>query len=104
MTRPDRIKLVFVIAVGLVIGFLLVPVFAASPPAKSNVPFPGAPPLVTHQDYKEEACIRCHGDVHEAQKRGIPVTDHPERTACRQCHMHMSELPLRVQNSFGAED
>lgn len=46
----------------------------------------GEPPLIPHRvndaDTARE-CLRCH----ETGKKGAPVTSHPERKACTQCHL-----------------
>ncbi len=102
MNQSDRIKLIAVIAGFLIVGFLLVPVFGAEDAAPPNVSSFGAPPMVPHQDYKEEACIRCHSEIH-AKDSAVPVTPHEERSMCRQCHVPMNDAPLRVGNRFGGE-
>jgi len=46
----------------------------------------GEPPVIPHKvadtDTARE-CLKCHRDG----KRGAPVTSHPERKICTQCHV-----------------
>ncbi len=46
----------------------------------------GEPPVIPHKvadtDTAKE-CLKCHKDG----KRGAPVTSHPERKICTQCHV-----------------
>ena len=57
----------------------------------------GSPPFVPHEIETAEAsgldCLTCHarGGWTEEMKRHTPLTPHPEHTACRQCHVRMTE-------------
>ena len=55
--------------------------------------YPGSPPYIPHpaeEVFDEEIqCLSCHsaGGWVEEYKRHAPVTPHPEKTSCRQCHI-----------------
>jgi nitrate reductase cytochrome c-type subunit len=62
-----------------------------------NVAFPGAPPTILHQSYGCSVnCLNCH----ETGADGAPVTPHPERQLCNQCHLPQQDVPLFVENTF----
>jgi nitrate reductase (cytochrome), electron transfer subunit len=62
--------------------------------------YPGSPPYIPHEikeaDLAEADCLACHGSGGwtEELKRHTPITPHPEQTACRQCHVGMTEVTL----------
>ncbi|MBI5550533.1 MAG: cytochrome C [Desulfobacterales bacterium] len=64
----------------------------------------GAPPFIAHKamDEPSEAvtCLACHekGGWTAELKRHTPLTPHPEKSACRQCHVPQTEAPLFVEN------
>jgi cytochrome c-type protein NapB len=46
----------------------------------------GAPPTIPHKvraDVTDKECLGCH----RTGKKGAPVTPHPQRLACTQCHV-----------------
>lgn len=46
----------------------------------------GEPPVIPHRIHDTDTakdCLKCH----ETGKKGAPVTPHPERKACTQCHV-----------------
>jgi len=56
--------------------------------------YPGAPPVIPHETFDEQAfggkgCLNCHanGDYVPGLKAYAPVTPHPELTSCKQCHV-----------------
>ena len=62
--------------------------------------YPGSPPFIPHpaeEVFGEEMnCLSCHksgGWVEEFQ-RHAPVTPHPEKSSCRQCHMQRTTIDL----------
>jgi len=59
--------------------------------------FEGAPPLIPHEIEDETGCLECHrlGD------NDAPITSHPERVNCVQCHVtqDLSVKPF-VENTF----
>jgi nitrate reductase cytochrome c-type subunit len=59
--------------------------------------FEGAPPLIPHEIEDETTCLECHrlGD------NDAPITSHPERVNCVQCHIaqDLSVKPF-VENTF----
>ena len=57
--------------------------FQARPYVGSKDPT-GRPPVVPHRILLRENCTACHGAAGQA---GAPVTTHPERVNCRQCHV-----------------
>lgn len=57
----------------------------------------GAPPTAPHDLGAESECLACHGDP----ESGVPLTPHPTRPRCRQCHVLAAEdLPGFRSNSF----
>lgn len=59
--------------------------------------FEGAPPLVPHEIEEESGCLDCHrlGD------NDAPITSHPERVNCVQCHIPQREgVKPFVENTF----
>jgi cytochrome c-type protein NapB len=65
--------------------------------------YPGAPPRIphglTHEEYRTAGCRTCHDRGGYSQRFGAyaPVTPHPERVACLQCHVaddRLIGLPL----------
>jgi nitrate reductase cytochrome c-type subunit len=78
------------LAIALLAGFLALPGLARAeekvPTAQEIRESEGEPPLIPHRiadtDTARE-CLKCHG----TGKKGAPVTSHPERKACTQCHV-----------------
>ena len=76
---------------------------APAPGSAKRLPrmFDGAPPQIPH-DVKglEGLCLGCH--LEGAQ--GAPIVPHPDRPACRQCHVTQDPLvkPL-VKNTFAGK-
>ncbi|MFH2005505.1 MAG: hypothetical protein ABI333_02850 [bacterium] len=65
----------------------------------SNAPYPGAPPNMPHEPYSCQInCLGCH----ESGAAGAPITPHPERELCTQCHLPQKDVPDFVGNSFTA--
>jgi len=64
--------------------------------------YPGSPPLIPHKveeaDLAPVECLTCHakGGWTEELKRQTPLTPHPEKTACRQCHIAQTDTKLFV--------
>jgi len=59
--------------------------------------YEGAPPLVPHEIEDEGGCLGCHrlGD------NDAPITPHPERANCVQCHIPQNEgVKPFVENTF----
>ena len=58
--------------------------------------YPGSPPFIPHKveepDLARVECLACHarGGWSEELKRHTPITPHPEKEACRQCHVEMT--------------
>ena len=59
--------------------------------------YPGSPPYIPHKvveaDLAPVECLTCHakGGWSEELKRNTPITPHAEQTACRQCHVTLTE-------------
>lgn len=68
--------------------------------------YPGSPPFIPHQveeaDLAPVECLTCHarGGWTQELQRHTPVTPHPERTACRQCHVRMTAAKPFVDNNW----
>jgi len=68
--------------------------------------YPGSPPWIPHKvddENKEQiACLTCHerGGWTEELKRHTPLTPHPEKTHCRQCHVKTEMVNLFVDNNW----
>ena len=64
--------------------------------------YPGSPPFIPHKveeaDLAPVECLTCHarGGWTEELQRHTPITPHPEQTACRQCHVAMTDAELFV--------
>jgi nitrate reductase (cytochrome), electron transfer subunit len=64
----------------------------------------GAPPIIPHKMMDETGtaftCLACHekGGWTEELKRHTPLTPHPEKSECRQCHVPQGENALFVEN------
>jgi len=62
--------------------------------------YPGSPPYIPHRAEEEFGnvinCLSCHksGGWVEEWGRHTPVTPHPEKTSCRQCHMQRTTIEL----------
>ncbi len=87
-----------ILAVVALVVWPVVPVLAL---AEENVPTEqeimeseGAPPLIPHRIADTDTakdCLKCH----ETGKKGAPVTSHPERKACTQCHVQGEVKPAK---------
>jgi cytochrome c-type protein NapB len=68
--------------------------------------YPGSPPIIPHKveepDLAQVECLACHarGGWTEELKRYTPITPHPEREACRQCHVSVTDTELFVENDW----
>ncbi len=66
--------------------------------------YPGSPPLIPHEmtAKDEKGCLTCHakGGWAKEFKRFTPVTPHPEKTACRQCHVKPLSGELFVETNW----
>ncbi|CAM1369644.1 nitrate reductase cytochrome c-type subunit [Tenacibaculum xiamenense] len=69
-----------------------------------NRAFYGAPPSIPHEvnsdrNMGDNSCLKCHenGGYVEKYKAYTPVTPHPEKINCRQCH-----VPQKTQTLFKA--
>ena len=84
----------------LLLGALLIFVLSAITACDnlpSNVAYLGAPPTILHQSYGCTVnCLSCH----ETGVNDAPVTPHPERQLCNQCHLLQEDVPLFVENTF----
>lgn len=66
----------------------------------------GAPPFIPHKmadaDGDELSCLTCHekGGWTAAFQRHTPLTPHPEKTGCRQCHVPEATDQLFVSNNW----
>ena len=59
--------------------------------------YPGQPPVMAHEPYGcNMSCLDCH----ETGNAGAPITPHPERLMCRQCHVAQENVDLWVDNNF----
>ncbi len=45
---------------------------------------PGSPPMIPHSTQMRSNCLACHGPN---GSRGVTRSSHPERPACRTCHV-----------------
>jgi len=60
--------------------------------------YAGSPPFIPHKvepnDETNRTCLTCHADGGWSQelKSNTPLTPHPDQTACRQCHVALSEV------------
>jgi cytochrome c-type protein NapB len=68
--------------------------------------YPGSPPFIPHKveaaDLAPVDCLTCHarGGWTEELKKNTPITPHPEREACRQCHVTSNEVKLFVETNW----
>lgn len=66
----------------------------------------GSPPYIPHPveeaDLAPVDCLACHarGGWTEELKRHTPVTPHPERVACRQCHVSQTDAEMFVASDW----
>ncbi|HEY6873660.1 MAG TPA: hypothetical protein VI298_13140 [Geobacteraceae bacterium] len=76
------------LAVAALLQVLALPALAEEgvPTEREIMESEGEPPVIPHRvadtDTARE-CLKCH----ETGKKGAPVTPHPERKACTQCHV-----------------
>ncbi|HEY5975076.1 MAG TPA: hypothetical protein VIU41_10055 [Geobacteraceae bacterium] len=58
------------------------------PTEKEVIQAEGMPPTIPHKVKESDAkhCLKCH----EKGKKGAPVTPHPERRTCTECHIPSS--------------
>ena len=65
--------------------------------------YPGAPPVIPHAVEKDgiiaDRCLTCHenGGYVQSFKAYAPVSPHPEKENCRQCHVPVVEKELFVK-------
>ena len=83
-------RLVRLCAVAALLNYLVLPMLALAgepvPTEKEISQAEGMPPLIPHRIADTDTgreCLKCH----ETGKKGAPVTSHPERKACTQCHV-----------------
>ena len=89
------VHLIRLLAVAAMVNFLTLatPALAeeAVPTEQEIRQSEGEPPVIPHRiadtDTAKE-CLKCH----ETGRKGAPVTSHPERKACTQCHVR-GEIP-----------
>jgi cytochrome c-type protein NapB len=66
--------------------------------------YAGSPPFIPHTvtARDDKGCITCHakGGWAKEFKRFTPITPHPEKAACRQCHVKPLTEDLFVENSW----
>lgn len=66
--------------------------------------YPGSPPIIPHKISvaDEKGCLTCHakGGWAAEHQRYTPVTPHPEKTACRQCHVKPKTKNLFVEHHW----
>lgn len=68
--------------------------------------YAGSPPFIPHkvEDDRGEAwnCLTCHekGGWTQELRRHTPLTPHPEKTECRQCHVPMDDPTLFMENMW----
>lgn len=66
--------------------------------------YDGAPPVIPHavRSLGRQDCLNCHREGMDLQGGGIAArTPHPERTACRQCHVEqVAASAVFVANGF----
>lgn len=73
----------------------------------NNRAYHGAPPSIPHAVESERnmggnACLKCHenGGFVEKYQAYTPVTPHPDKVNCRQCHVPQKTQGLFKQTSF----
>jgi len=88
--RREMRRLVRLCAVAALLNYLVLPMPAMAdevvPTEKEISQAEGMPPLIPHRIADTDTakvCLKCH----ETGKKGAPVTPHPERKACTQCHV-----------------
>ena len=66
--------------------------------------YDGAPPVIPHAvaALAREECLACHQEGLDLGEEGLaPRTPHPDRVACRQCHVEQAEgATVFVANRF----
>jgi nitrate reductase (cytochrome), electron transfer subunit len=68
--------------------------------------YPGAPPVIPHAVEKDgiiaDRCLTCHenGGYVQSFKAYAPVSPHPEKENCRQCHVPVVEKELFVKSDW----
>ena len=83
-----RIMLVVISLAVLALGFAAAGGDPEEPKRRPRRLYFGAPPAISHDagpDMNE--CLLCHGDP----DMGAPLTPHPTRLRCRQCHVASNE-------------
>lgn len=72
-----------------------------------NRAFHGAPPSIPHEvnserDMGDNSCLKCHenGGYVDKYKAYTPVTPHPEKINCRQCHVPEKTNSLFKETNF----
>ncbi len=69
--------------------------------------YDGAPPIIPHgvASLGRQSCLSCHATgaaVSADHRRRAPVTPHPERLACTQCHVPRRDDGLFRESTFAA--
>lgn len=79
-----------ILAVAVLMSFPALPALALAgegvPTEQEIRQAEGEPPVIPHRVKETDTavdCLKCH----EKGKRGAPVTSHPERKSCGQCHV-----------------
>lgn len=80
--------LIRILAVAALMSFPAFPALAAEgvPTEQEIRQAEGEPPVIPHRVKDTDIagdCLKCH----EKGKKGAPVTSHPERKSCTQCHV-----------------
>ena len=83
-------RIIRFLAVTALLQFLLVPLPAFAeeqvPTENEVMQTENDPPVIPHRVSEEDTfkdCLKCH----EKGKNGAPMTSHPERKNCTQCHV-----------------
>lgn len=83
-------RLIRLLAVALLVNLMALPALV---PAQEEVPTEkevkqaeGEPPVIPHKVSEKDSARKCLS-CHRKGIKGAPVTPHPERKACTQCHV-----------------
>jgi nitrate reductase cytochrome c-type subunit len=84
MTRRRFVLLISVLLLGAATMGLAQSAASRRGPERPRRMYFGAPPTMPHEHGAEmNDCLACHGD----KNSGAPLTPHPTRVRCRQCHV-----------------